>query len=67
MNYDGRVTIETGDDLLTYLHSIPSSARTIAHLMPFTGKVLREAADLCGVDSVEMTKREAITAILENF
>jgi len=56
----------TADDLLTALKSIPVHARTVA-LSGRGVKILREAADLCLVDSADMTKAEAIAAIVDNF
>jgi len=59
--------VKTGDDLLTWLFSASPEEKTIKCMSMFTTSILRDAADLCGVDSVDMTKRQAITAILENF
>jgi len=56
----------TGDDLLTALAAIPTDQRSDA-LAACGVKVLREAADLCGEDSTDMTKRAAIKAIVNNF
>lgn len=60
-------TVITADDLLTTLATIDQSNRYLA-LGCYSVSILREAADLCGVGDTEtMTKRQAITAIIENF
>jgi hypothetical protein len=56
----------TGDDLLTALASVKPENRSLA-LAARGVKILREAADLCGTDAVDMTKRACIAAINENF
>jgi hypothetical protein len=58
---------KTGDDLLTALAAIPTDQRSAA-LAACGIRVLREAADLCGVgDADTMGKRTAIKAIVNNF
>ena len=59
------IRMDTGDQVLEWLFANPQAK--MADLMPFSIRVLREAADLCGVDSVDMTKRQAIVAILNTF
>lgn len=55
------------DELLTALASVKGiDNRTLALNIRSVG-ILREAADLCGVDSTDMTKRQAIAAIVANF
>lgn len=56
----------TGDDLLSALATIAPDNRYRA-LEVMGIKILRQAADLCGIDSEDMTKRQAIMAIIENF
>lgn len=56
----------TGDDLLTAVATIAPDDRERA-LSARGPAILREAADLCGIDSAGMTKRQAIKAILANF
>lgn len=56
----------TGDELLTALAAIKPEYRWLS-LAGRGVKILREAADLCGVDSGDMTKKQAIQAIIENF
>lgn len=56
----------TGDDLLTRVTAIDPSKRQ-AYLRNFGRKLLREAADLCGVDAETMTARQCIAAISANF
>jgi hypothetical protein len=56
----------TGDDLLTAVASIAPDNRELA-LSGRGVKILRQAADLCGIDSEDMTKRQAIRAIIDNF
>lgn len=56
----------TGDELLTALASITPDRRYDA-LSVCGIKILRAAADLCGIDSVDMGKRSAISAIIQNF
>lgn len=60
----------TADDLLTALYSVPVERRTMA-LQGRSGaawlRMLRLAADLCGVDAVGMTRKQAIDAIVANF
>jgi hypothetical protein len=56
----------TGDDLLTALAAIAPDKRYMA-LSVCGIRILREAADLCGEDSTDMTKRAAIKAIVNNF
>lgn len=60
------IEAKTADDLLTALSGIARDRRYTA-LMIRNVKILRAAADLCGVDSVDMTKRAAALAIVENF
>jgi len=57
---------ETGDDLLTAVSVIAPENRYRA-LQMRSVRILREAADLCGVDSTDMRKTDAIMAIIENF
>ena len=60
-------TATTGDELLTALAGIAPENRSLA-LAARGVKILREAADLCGVgDADTLGKRAAITAIVENF
>lgn len=59
--------IMTGDDLLTKLASITGPENRATALGKCGIRILREAADLCGEDSSEMTKPQAIRAIVENF
>lgn len=54
------------DELLTALADIPPQLRSLA-LGGRGVKILREAADLCGVNAAELSKNQAITAIIENF
>ena len=56
----------TADELLTALASIAPEHRYDA-LSVCGVKILRAAADLCGVDSVDLGKRAAILAIVSNF
>lgn len=56
----------TGDDLLSALAVIDQDNRWTA-LAVCGVKILRDAADLCGVDSVNMSKSRAIASILGNF
>jgi hypothetical protein len=60
----------TADDILTVLHGIKPEGWELA-LLGRTGKawdrLLRAAADLCGVDSVGMSRRASVRAIAENF
>ena len=56
----------TGDDLLSALATIaPANRYRALEAMGVT--ILREAADLCGVDAVVLSKRQAIKGILDNF
>jgi hypothetical protein len=56
----------TADDLLTALANVKRENRSTS--LGVCGiRILREAADLCGVDSVDMGKRSCIKAIIENF
>lgn len=56
----------SGHDILTAIAAIdPAERRTALAIYP--GILLRDAADLCGVDSVDMTKKQAISAIIDNF
>lgn len=57
---------DTADELLTGLALIKREYRA-ADLAGRETKILREAADLCGVDSADLGTRAAITAIMENF
>lgn len=59
-------TAVTADDLLTALAAIAPQDR-IAALSVRSVKILRSAADLCGVDAEDLTKKQAIRAIIENF
>lgn len=55
------------DELLTALAAIAPDNRYTA-LSVCGPKILREAADLCGVgDAESLTKRQAIAAIVANF
>lgn len=63
---NGIATATTADDLLTALASIAPEHRYTA-LSVCGVKILRAAADLCGVDSVDMPKRACILAIVRNF
>ena len=60
----------TADDVLTVLYGVKPELRELA-LYGRNGaawtRLLRAAADLCGVDAVGMTRRAAVAAILENF
>ena len=60
----------TADDILTVLCGIKPEWRELS-LMGRNGAawtiLLRGAADLCGVDSVGMSRRAAVAAILGNF
>jgi hypothetical protein len=60
----------TPDDLLTALHGIAPQYRETA-LLSRRGvawdRLLRAAADLCGVDSEGMGRRDAALAIMTNF
>jgi hypothetical protein len=63
------ITIDTAtsaDELLTALASIKPEYRSLA-LGGRGLKILRAAADLCGVDSAAMGKASCIHAIIENF
>jgi len=58
------------DELLTALYGTPVAERRAA----LAGRsdsawvaLLQEAADLCGVDAVGMSKAQAVRAVLENF
>lgn len=56
----------TPDELLTALAAIKPEYRWTA----LAGRgltILRATADLCGVDAEDLTKRQAILAIIENF
>jgi hypothetical protein len=73
MPYTGLMTIDQAtspDDLLTALASVPVDRRTTA-LQGRSGRawlrLLQGAADLCGVDAVGLTRKQAIDAILGNF
>lgn len=57
----------TADELLTALSHITPGINRFLALVTRSLPVLREAADLCGVDATDLTKRQAITAIEENF
>jgi hypothetical protein len=60
-------TAQTGDDLLTALADINPDDRAVALAAAWL-HVLREAADLCGVSYADdMSRQQAITAIVENF
>ena len=54
------------DELLTALATIKPDNRYLS-LSARGLPILREAADLCGIDATDLTKRQAIEAILENF
>lgn len=54
------------DEALTALYARPVSSRR-EFLGTLTLSLLRRMADLCGVDSAYLTKREAISEILANF
>jgi hypothetical protein len=56
----------TADDLLTALSKIAPDRRFDA-LSVCGVRILRDAADLCGIDSADMGKRSAIRAIVNNF
>lgn len=56
----------TGDDFLTKLAKLPLSSRE-EWLKALSLRTLREMADLCGIDSIDMSRKDAITAISENF
>lgn len=56
----------TPDDLLTALSYIKLENRSLA-LSGRGIKILRETADLCGVDAVDLGKKSCIIAIIENF
>jgi len=55
-----------GDELLTALASISPDNRYTA-LATCGVKILRDAADLCGIDAIDLGKRAAIKEIIENF
>lgn len=56
------------DDFLTALHEVYMLGNDGALLFAAQSKeLLREAADLCGVDSTDMSKAQAIKAIRSNF
>ena len=60
----------TADDMLTILHGIPVAHRYGALLFRSDAawaRLLRAAADLCGVDSEGMSPKRAAAAILANF
>jgi hypothetical protein len=59
-------TARNADELLTALALIAPEHRPTA-LAGRALSLLRETADLCGVDAVELTKRQAIAAIVANF
>lgn len=61
---NGRHT--TADDLLAKLVAKNADERR-ALLADRPTRLLRQAADLCGVDAVGMSKGSAIRAIIENF
>lgn len=54
------------DELLTALADIPRDQRASALAERSVG-ILRDAADLCGEDAEDLTKRAAIAAIVANF
>jgi hypothetical protein len=56
----------SGDELLTALAALAPEDRETA-LVTRGVDILRAAADLCGVESSGLTKRQAIAAILANF
>jgi hypothetical protein len=59
-------TATSADELLSALASVQRQHRATA--LGVCGlRILREAADLCGIDSADMGKRTCITAILGNF
>jgi hypothetical protein len=60
------IDAQTGDDLLSALAGIKPDNRYRA-LEAMGVRILRDAADLCGIDSEGMGKRAAIMAIIENF
>jgi len=66
MTNNSIATAITGDDLLTALTSISPDNRYTA-LSTCGVKILRDAADLCGIDAIDLGKRAAIKAIIENF
>jgi hypothetical protein len=59
-------TATSADELLTALASIAPEHRYTA-LSVCGLKILRDAADLCGTDSVALGKRACILAIVSNF
>lgn len=58
--------ILTGDDLLTMLAGINRENWFLA-LAGRGTRILREAADLCGVDAEGMGRKSLINAIIANF
>jgi hypothetical protein len=62
----GIANAANADELLTALAAIAPEHRYNA-LAVCGVKILRDAADLCGVDSDGMSKRAAIIAIINNF
>jgi hypothetical protein len=57
---------DTADELLDGLAAIKREYR--AAVLTGRGiKILREAADLCGIDSTDVGKKSAIAAIIGNF
>lgn len=57
----------TGDDVLTVLFSIKRAACRPAALRTVPTDLLREAADLCLVDTTGMGRERLIRAVLDNF
>jgi hypothetical protein len=64
-----RISGITGDDLLTALYNANprDTASSKKFFSAYTVEIIREAADLCGIDSTDMTRKQAIKAIEENF
>jgi hypothetical protein len=56
----------TGDDLLSTLPDVDQDSRA-EHLAGYSIRLLRDAADLCGVDIAGLGRAGLIKSILENF
>lgn len=67
--YGYEVVVKSGHDVLTVLYAYRNQNFDVRHnvLQQYRTKILREAADLCGVDATDMPRRAAILAILNNF
>jgi hypothetical protein len=58
--------VKTADDLLTVIANVPIDRRHLT-LNTVTTALLAGAADLCGVDTEGMSRKQLIRAIIENF